>query len=218
MSGNALSISRPISYCEIGWIVLPMRSPVAELLSDLAAGLNGLGLPWYLFGAQAAMLYGVARLTADVDVTVRLPDKTANQALVAGLQPHGFEVRVYDVGFVERTRVVPMVHTVTSLPLDVVLAGPGIEDRFFARVLTRSVEGVTVPVASAEDVVVMKTLAGRPKDIEDVVAIAASQASRLDVDYVREMLHDLEAALSQSDLVPAFEQALARARREGASR
>jgi hypothetical protein len=50
------------------------------------------------------------------------------------------------------------------------------------------------------------------------VAIAASQASRLDVDYVREMLHDLEAALSQSDLVPAFEQALARSRREGASR
>jgi hypothetical protein len=130
-----------------------MRSPVAELLNDLAAGLNDLGLPWYLFGAQAAMLYGVARLTADVDVTVRLPDKTTNQALVVGLQRHGFEGRVDDAGFVERTRVVPMVHTVTALPLDVVLAGPGIEDRFFARALTRSVEGVTVPVASAEDVI-----------------------------------------------------------------
>lgn len=172
-----------------------MRSPVAELLNDLASGLNRLGLPWYLFGAQAAILYGAARLTADVDVTVRLPDNTANQALVAGLQRHGFEVRVDDAGFIERTRVMPMVHVGTSLPLDVVLAGPGIEDRFFARAVTRSIEDVTVPVASAEDIVVMKVLAGRPKDVEDVVAIAASQAQGFDVDYVRQTLHDLEAAL-----------------------
>jgi hypothetical protein len=93
-----------------------MRSPVAELLNDLAAGLNGLGLSRYLFGAQAAMLYGIARLTADVDVTVRLPDRTTNQALVVSLQRHGFfEVRVGDASFIERTRVVPMIHTATSL-------------------------------------------------------------------------------------------------------
>jgi hypothetical protein len=51
-----------------------MRSPVAELLADLAAGLERHGIAWYLFGARAAILYGVARLTADVDVTIRLPE------------------------------------------------------------------------------------------------------------------------------------------------
>ncbi|HWB30294.1 MAG TPA: DUF6036 family nucleotidyltransferase [Vicinamibacterales bacterium] len=190
-----------------------MRSPVAELLDDLAAGLARLGIAWYVFGARAAILYGVARLTADVDVTVRLPEGTSNEMLVAGLQPHHFRARIVDPDFIERTRVMPFVHAATSLPLDLVMAGPGLEERFFSRAGVRVIEGTTVPVASAEDIIVMKLLAGRPKDVEDVVAIAASQGERLDIAYIRQTLHELEQALSQSDLVPAFEQALTRSRR-----
>jgi hypothetical protein len=50
-----------------------MPSPVGELLADLAAAFQQRRVDWYLFGAQAAILHGAARLTADVDVTVRLP-------------------------------------------------------------------------------------------------------------------------------------------------
>ena len=32
-----------------------------------------LGIRWYLFGAQAVLLYGVIRTTADVDVTAEIP-------------------------------------------------------------------------------------------------------------------------------------------------
>lgn len=46
-----------------------MRSPIADLLAALASAFDTLGMSWYLFGAQAAIVYGVARLTADVDVT-----------------------------------------------------------------------------------------------------------------------------------------------------
>lgn len=190
-----------------------MRSHVAELLADLASCLDRLGISWYLFGARAAILHGVARLTADVDVTVRLPDATSSQSLIAALEPHGFRARVSDPDFVARTRVLPFVHLPTSLPLDIVLAGPGLEERFFARVVVRTIDGVRVPVASPEDIIVMKVLAGRAKDVDDVVAIAASHGDALDVSYVRQMLSDLEAALSQSDLAPVFEDALTKSRR-----
>ena len=49
--------------------------PVADLLADLARGLAALGVRWFLFGAQAAILHGSARLSADVDVTVELPEE-----------------------------------------------------------------------------------------------------------------------------------------------
>jgi hypothetical protein len=185
-----------------------MRSPVAELLADLSTGLETLSIAWYLFGARAAIVHGVARLTADVDVTVRLPETTSTAALVSALERHRFQPRVRDPDFFERTRVVPFVHAPTMLPLDVVLAGPGLEDRFFDRTGILFIEGVRVPVASAEDVIVMKLLAGRPKDMDDVVAIAAAQAGTLDVRYIRDTLRVVEEALSQSDLLPAFEQAL----------
>lgn len=36
-------------------------------------------------------------------------------------------------GFVERTRVLPMVHRGTAIPVDMVLAGPGLEELFLSR-------------------------------------------------------------------------------------
>ncbi len=65
--------------------------------------------------------------------------------------------------FVERTRVLPLVHTRSRLPVDVVLAGPGLEELFFSRVEERNVGEVRVPVAAAEDIVAMKVLAGTPQ-------------------------------------------------------
>ena len=82
-----------------------MRSPVVELLAGLALALDGARTPWFLFGAQAAILHGSARLTADVDVTVRLPDTLSNQALSQALERCRFQRRVVDPTFVERTHI-----------------------------------------------------------------------------------------------------------------
>lgn len=108
-------------------------SPLAELLADLQRALGALGVRWYLFGAQAAILHGVARLTADVDVTVDLGSRSSHD-LVTALAAAGFELRVADAeGFVESTRVLPLVHEPSRMPVDVVLAGPGLEELFFVR-------------------------------------------------------------------------------------
>ena len=72
-------------------------------------------------------------------------------------------------------------------------------------------DGVSIPVATAEDLIVMKTLAGRDKDLDDVRAVIGGQGLRLDVEYVRTTLAALETALGQADLLPSFEAALARA-------
>jgi hypothetical protein len=189
-----------------------MRSPLARALAPLARVLQREGVRWYLFGAQAALLYGAARLTADVDVTIDLGDREM-VSLVRALERAGFRLRVGDVGdFVAKTRVVPLVHPPSGMPIDVVLAGPGLEQLFFKRRRRRMVEGVRVPVASPEDVIVMKVLAGRGKDGDDVVAIVAARR-RLDVALIRRMLAALEAALDQGDLRPRFEALLARGRR-----
>jgi hypothetical protein len=83
-------------------------------------------------------------LTADVDVTVRLvPEDTAR--LVAAMEKVGFRLRVSRAGdFVERTRVVPFVHAPTNLLLDVVLAGPGLEEVFLSRAIKVDIGGVSI--------------------------------------------------------------------------
>lgn len=186
-----------------------MPSPVAELLAALGAAFERLGLSWYLFGAQAVVLYGGPRLTADVDVTVALGD-CPTSALVEALAAAGFRPRGADVAsFVERTRVLPALHEGTGMPVDVVLAGAGLEELFLQRARPRLVDGITVPVAAPEDIIAMKVLAGRPKDLEDAAAVLAANPDSLDPSLVRDTLGALELALDQRDLLPAFERLVA---------
>ncbi|MBI4540162.1 MAG: hypothetical protein HY704_11710 [Gemmatimonadetes bacterium] len=186
--------------------------PIVELLAALRGALERLRLRWYLFGAQAAILYGSSRLTADVDVTVDLgPRSTAD--LVKELEAAGFRLRVTDAeGFVERTRVLPLVHAASDMALDVVLAGPGPEVLFLERARPVRVGAIEVPVACPEDLVAMKILAGRPHDLQDATAIVRANAGTLDAELVRGTLRLLEEALDQSDLLPEFERLLGRAR------
>jgi hypothetical protein len=157
-----------------------------------------------VFGAQAVMAYGVPRLSADVDVTIRLtPDSPAGFA--RAMEAGGFSLRVKDPAFVERTRVMPFVHVKTGMPLDIVLAGSGLEDEFLRRARMVDIGGVEVPVLDVEDLVIAKVLAGRPKDVEDARSLWLLHGAGLDAARVRSMLRLLEEAHSQSDLLPVFE-------------
>lgn len=189
-----------------------MRSPVAELLGDLDRALRGLGLRWYLFGAQAAILHGSARLTADVDATVDARGIETKHLLEA-LSKCGFSGRSDDpVAFAAKTRVLPLAHDSSGLPCDLVLAGPGLEPVFLARSVVIRVDDLDVPVASAEDIVVMKILAGRAKDLEDAAAVIAAAGDDLDLRETRATLGQIEHALDRSDLIVVLDQLISRRR------
>ncbi|HEY3203078.1 MAG TPA: nucleotidyl transferase AbiEii/AbiGii toxin family protein [Thermoanaerobaculia bacterium] len=169
---------------------------------------------WYLFGAQAVQVWGLPRLTADVDVTARLRGDNP-EVFVSLMRRAGFELRVRDIDdFVKRTRVFPFVHRGSEIPVDVVLAGPGLEDEFLERARRIDLGGVTVPVISAEDLIVTKILAGRPKDIEDVRGILSERLEKLDLRHIRRLLRLLEEAIGQRDLRPLFQKELDSARRK----
>ncbi len=152
------------------------------------------------------MHWGRPRFTEDVDVTVELGAVDLSR-LVRSLEDAGFTIR--DEGsaaFIEQTRVLPLLHTASDWPLDLVIGGPGLEEDFLRRAVPVIIApGLTVRMISAEDLIVTKILAGRPKDIDDVRGIVLAQRSTLDADVVRATLAMLEDALGVSDLLPVFE-------------
>jgi hypothetical protein len=187
--------------------VPPKPLPLLALLADFQRACAGLNVGWYLFGAQAALLYGSPRLTADADFTVQL-GRVPTQVFAKALEQNGFELRAADEAFVRTTRVLPILHRQSGFPADVVLGGPGLEEAFLERAAVRVVHGLNVPVAAAEDLVAMKVLAGRRKDEEDVLAVLSAQSGKLDLGLIRKTLADLSEALAQDDLLPLFERLL----------
>lgn len=197
---------------------MPLLAPPAELFRALSAAFQRLNAPWYVFGAQAVLLWGRPRLTADIDVTVQIaPADSAT--LVAALQHSGFALRVDATpAFIEQTRVLPFVHTATEWPLDLVLGGPGLEEDFVRRSVSVEVQpGLFVPVISPEDLVVTKILAGRSKDIDDVRGVLAERVDQLDAELILFTLTQLEDALGVSDLIPVWSAELGRVKRSPSS-
>lgn len=194
---------------------MPLAAGFAELLLDLSAALTALRTPWYVFGAQAALIWGRPRLTTDVDATVRL-DGVSTDAVVRALASHGFSLSIQaDQDFVQRTRVLPLRHARSGLALDLVLAGPGLEDLFLERAIPVDVSGAVIPFISPEDLIVTKVLAGRPKDLDDIRGVLAERGALLKADQIRDTLALLEDAPGQSDLRPVFETEFARWRSKG---
>jgi hypothetical protein len=182
---------------------VPVQPAAVELLTGLSKVLSRWGR-WYVFGAQAVIAYGVPRLSADVDVTVDLvPDEP--ERFTREMEAAGFALRVEDLDFVRRTRVLPFVHLATAMPLDVVLAGSGLEDEFLDRAKPADLGGTTVPLIDPEDLVIAKVLAGRPQEMEDARGVWRLHGSAMDSGRIRRILQLLEDALGQSDLLPGFE-------------
>jgi len=188
---------------------------VSALTSVLRAPVTALAdHAWYVFGAQALRVWGAPRQTLDVDITVATPIEDVSE-LVNTLTRHGFTSKAGDpVGFARRYYVVPVVH-VDGTPVDIIIAGTPFETNALSQAITAELYGVTVPVVSAEDLVVYKLSSDRARDHEDAASVVRRQASRLDADRIRAALRAAERALDVSDLVREFDALLAAAvRRE----
>lgn len=184
-----------------------MLPAARELLHALSPVLSRWGR-WYLFGAQAVVVYGVPRLSADVDVTVALSPETPER-FARDMETAGFVLRVADPDFIRRTRVMPFTHRTTGMPLDVVLAASGLEDEFLSRAVPTNIDGTMIPLIHIEDLLVAKILAARPKDIEDAKALWNLHGNTLDLGRMRELLEALEEALDQSDLIATLDAVVA---------
>jgi hypothetical protein len=191
-----------------------MPSPVADTLGALASSLDGLGVSWYLFGAQAALVRGSRRLTEDIDVTVLLGE-VSPEALQASVCAAGFALRVVDADdFVTTTRVLPFVHETTRMPVDLVIGGPGLEELFLQDCERLRVGDVSVLVPSAEHLIIMKLLAGRPHDLLDATAMAC--ANDVDMDALEQLATLIADSIGEHDILTALAQlrrSLARNRR-----
>lgn len=182
-----------------------MRKPtVADHLRAIHAALGPKKIRWFVFGAQAVIAAGAVRQTADLDITT---EDVPAARLIEVLRKAGLSVRDDVEGvedLVQHHRILPMVHARTGYQVDVVRAGPGLEEQMFERSIRRRMGRVQIPFVETNDLLVQKTLAGREKDLEDVRALLRSASKEINLNVVRARLEELGALIDDSTLVELF--------------
>ena len=96
--------------------------------------------------------------------------------------------------------LLPLRHRTTNIKVDIAIGLSGFERQTVERAETMSLGGTLVAVATAEDILIMKILAGRPQDEQDLHGIVMAQGEHLDWAYCLSLAGELEKALDQ-DLV-----------------
>ncbi len=111
--------------------------------------------------------------------------------------------------FIAETRVVPVDHVASKLPVDVVLAGPGLEEEMLERAHLHKIGRRKIPFIDTSDLVALKMLAGRPKDLEDVRALIRARVPGLSIAVARERTETLGGLVDDATLVATLDRIIA---------
>ena len=156
-----------------------------QLLVALARALDARGVGYMLIGGQAVLLHGQPRLTEDLDVTLALdPSGLSIVRLVCadvGLTP--LPENVDD--FVNETFVLPVRHVATTLRVDFIFSSTEYERSAIACAERVDLDGARIAFATAEDLIIHKLFAARPRDIEDVRGVLRRKGAGMDWAYLR---------------------------------
>lgn len=126
-------------------------------------------------GGQAVLLHGAPRLTHDIDLALGTgPDgieSVLNVCEAVALRPLAPD----PARFAEETFVCPALHGASGVRVDFVFATTPFEEGAIERAESVRVGGESVPFATAEDLILLKLFAGRPRDLEDARSVVRRQ-------------------------------------------
>jgi len=143
------------------------------------------GWQFAIIGGVAVIRWGQPAATQDVDVCL-LTGFGGEAAYLREILGR-FRGRIADAeGFALENRVLLLTAS-NGVAIDVSLGGIPFEEAMVARASSHEfLPGVALRTCSAEDLVILKTFAGRPKDWAAVEGVLARQKALLDWQYVEE--------------------------------
>jgi hypothetical protein len=185
-------------------VALPV-APLADLMkwwrSQKARGL--------VIGGLAVALLGRPRVTRDVDALILLAEKLWPAFIEAGSK-FGFVPRQTDtLAFAHEARVLLLRHQPSGIDVDVALGSLPFEEEVVARATLARVAGVSVPLPTPEDLVIMKAIAHRERDLLDIEGLVAAHPN-LDVRRIRRWVQTFADTLEMPELYEDLEKRLPR--------
>jgi len=180
-----------------------LTAPLAALMEWFReAALRGA-----VIGGVAASLRGKPRLTNDVDALVLDVDA---ETLIKSGSTFGFTPRIADAAeFARQTRVLLLRYRPGDVDIDISLGALPFEDEVIERSTWIRAGNVRIRLASAEDLVIMKAVAGRPRDMMDIANVIRANPD-LDVERIRRWVREFSAVLDMPEIHSNLEVLLKR--------
>ena len=182
--------------------------PLLDALDALQQLISRLGDRGVIIGGAAVSILGRPRFTEDVDAMFVLSIKDLPRLLKIAKEV-GIEPRVEDASdFARRTRVVLLKHTLTDTTIDISLGALPFEEEMVERSILYDVDdALQIRLPTPEDLIIMKAIAHRPKDLEDIRTIA-DKYPNLDTKRIEKWVKEFGEVLATPELWELIESLL----------
>jgi len=182
--------------------------PMEELLRvlvSLQARLETANIPSALIGGLAVSAWGNPRLTRDIDIKVLLR-RDERKRLLDTLGDDYRSLQANPDNALRHNGIV-FVLSPEGKRIDIALTDTSFDEELIARAqLVEVLPKLKVRVCSAEDLIVLKIIAIRPQDQQDVATIIQRQGNNLDDAYILKWLKEFEQAIDDSTLVSTYQR------------
>jgi len=173
--------------------------------ADLQAVCESHSWRYCFIGGLAVQRWGEPRVTVDVDLT--LLTGFADEARFVTVLMDAFEARIEEAAQFASVNRVLLLRASSGVGLDIALGGLPFEALAVSRAsLFTFPPDVPLRTCSADDLLVLKAFADRPKDWIDIEGILIRQSEHLDWDYIRTQLDPLAELKDAPELVDRLER------------
>ena len=169
---------------------------VPEALQRIAAELNRAGIAYMLTGSFASVFYGSPRSTQDIDLVIAA-NRAQLQTFVESLSRGEYYVEE-DAALeaLKRESLFNIIDLKTSWKIDMIIRkSRAFSQEEFGRRRLSNLEGMSLYVASAEDIILAKLewakLGKSNRQIEDAAGILKMRIDSLDRSYVDKWVREL---------------------------
>lgn len=174
--------------------------PLLEPLESLQRLLSRFDNRGVIIGGTAVSMLGRARFTDDVDAMFLLSIQDIPRLLEAAKE-EGIEPRIGNAAeFAKKSRVMLMKHVLSDTNIDISLGVMPFEQEMVERSVVHQIdEALQIRLPTPEDLIIMKAIAHRPKDLEDIRTIAEKYPD-LDVGRIEEWVNAFGEVLETPEL------------------
>lgn len=175
-------------------------APLLSVLHDLVSWFHNLNVQGLVIGGVAASLLGRPRITHDVDALILVKKEKWKNFLESG-KKFGFLPRIPDaLNFAQKNRVFLMRHGQSGLDADISIGGLPFEEEAIRKKIIVDIAGVKIPLPTPEDLIIMKAVAHRPRDMADIECILEVH-SNVDQKYIIKKVREFSIALEMPEIL-----------------
>jgi predicted nucleotidyltransferase len=183
--------------------------PLLGALRDLAAWLKAKRVEGLIIGGVAASILGRPRVTRDVDALVLMDEKNWDGFLTAGSK-FGFVARITNpLDFARKAKVLLARHEPSGIDVDITFGTLSFEKEAIENAVWVDIKGVRLPLPTAEDLIIMKAVAHRPRDLADIESIIDAH-KKLNLRRIRRWVREFSAVVEMPEIFNDLENILVR--------